>query len=159
MGWGCEPHEGNAARLLGDGRLTTTWTAATSDFVAYVATCSCGWQGGVHPPTDDGYDAASQDWQDKHWLALVTPDPDQMLVLGRESGGARHFLAGHPVHCGSVLELLMAGGRWIPVRYEWDFARPPRFYFTLGGPWEDVAGGPEQVIVVLPSNAVLRWPT
>jgi hypothetical protein len=60
---GLYDHEGYAARKLGDGTLTGTWTAATAAFTAYVACCECGWTASIeHPPTEAGEDAALDDW-------------------------------------------------------------------------------------------------
>jgi hypothetical protein len=60
---GLYDHEGYAARKLEDGSLTGTWNAATAAFTAYVAACGCGWTAEVeHPPTQDGEDAALDDW-------------------------------------------------------------------------------------------------
>lgn len=39
------------------------------------------------------------------------------LELGRDAGGRRHFLAGRPVNCGTMLEW-NRGGIWTRVRYE-----------------------------------------
>jgi hypothetical protein len=60
---GLDDHEGYAARKLADGTLTGTWTQATAAFVAYVASCACGWTADqAHPPTEAGADAALRDW-------------------------------------------------------------------------------------------------
>jgi hypothetical protein len=60
---GLYDHEGYAARKLGDGTLTGTWTAATAAFTAYVASCDCGWTATTeHPPTQAGEDAALDNW-------------------------------------------------------------------------------------------------
>lgn len=59
-------HEGYGARRLPDGTLTATWSKSTADFDAHVAACSCGWHGGEHPPTDDGYEAAVDQWEVDH---------------------------------------------------------------------------------------------
>jgi hypothetical protein len=60
---GLYDHEGYAARELQDGTLTCTWTQATAAFVAYVASCECGWTADqAHPPTEAGEDAALRDW-------------------------------------------------------------------------------------------------
>lgn len=64
-------HEGYGARQLPDGTLTATWSAATAAFDAYIAACGCGWHGGEHPPTDDGYEAAVGEWQDEHARPLL----------------------------------------------------------------------------------------
>lgn len=45
------------------------------------------------------------------------------IVLGRDEGGARHFLHGHPVRCGTQLEYLDED-EWQPCRYESE-RRPP----------------------------------
>ena len=60
---GLYDHEGYAARKLPDGTLTSTWTAATAAFTAYVASCGCGWTADrEYPPTEAGEDAALDDW-------------------------------------------------------------------------------------------------
>lgn len=64
-------HEGYGARLLSDGTLTATWSAETASFEAYVAACSCGWRGGEHPPTDEGYDGAVDAWEHDHARPLL----------------------------------------------------------------------------------------
>jgi hypothetical protein len=165
MGWGHEPHEGHGDRRLADGTLTAAWTtpsaestAPSAEFVAYVAVCSCGWRGtDSHEPTEDGYEAAGQEWDAKHWQPLVTPELDQVLVARRDGGGLRHYLAGEAVHCGAALELLVAGGQWMPVRYETSLGEPVA-YQALGGPAERF-GANEVVHFDLPSEAILRWPT
>ena len=73
----------------------------------------------------------------------------------RNGGGDRHYLAGKAVHCGTALELLVQGGRWVPVRYE--LARgEPVAYLHLGGPGERF-GATDVVHFDLPTDAVLRW--
>ncbi|MFP5372167.1 MAG: hypothetical protein ACLGI3_15675 [Actinomycetes bacterium] len=159
MGWGCEPHEGVAARKLPDGTLTSSWTADTTEFVAFVARCSCGWEGGSHPPTEEGADAAYGDWWDNHWGPKVTPAPDRLLELRRDGGGRRHFLAGRAVHCGTPLELLLPGTHWVAARYETDGRGEPMAYVILGGPWEHEEAADEVTAPMrLPANASLRWP-
>ncbi len=64
-------HEGYGARLLPDGTLTATWSAETASFEAYLAACSCGWRGGEHPPTDEGYDGAVHAWEHDHARPLL----------------------------------------------------------------------------------------
>jgi len=60
---GLYEHEGYAARKLGDGTLTSAWTAATATFTAYVGACECGWTATTaHPPTEAGEVAALDDW-------------------------------------------------------------------------------------------------
>jgi len=88
------------------------------------------------------------------------PDPGQVLMLSSDGGGPRHFLAGLPVHAGSVLEVLLEGGRWLRVRYEWTARvnEEPTFYLALGRAWEtnEDQGGPVAKLQ-LPSDAALRW--
>jgi hypothetical protein len=64
-------HEGYGVRRLPDGTLTATWSAETAAFDAYVAACGCGWHGGEHPPTDDGYEAAVDQWEHDHARPLL----------------------------------------------------------------------------------------
>src|SRR4029450_8130510 len=43
------------------------WTSPTREFTAYVAVCGCGWQAsGEHPPTEDGEEAAIDQWRSEH---------------------------------------------------------------------------------------------
>lgn len=156
MGWGYEPHEGYAARRLPDGSLTATWTAETAEYEAHVAVCGCGWQGGTHPPTEEGYEAAGDEWHERHWRPLVTPAPEQRLVLDSDGGGRRHFLDGRAVHCGTALELLLGGGTWVGIRYETAGGEPVA-YVALGGPGEAFAAT-DTVQFSIPADAVLRWP-
>jgi hypothetical protein len=63
-----DDHEGYADRRLPNGQLAGgVWTYATREFTAYVAVCGCGWQAsGEHPPTEDGEDAAIDQWRSEH---------------------------------------------------------------------------------------------
>lgn len=93
-------HEGYGARLLPDGTLTATWSAETASFEAYLAACSCGWRGGEHPPTDEGYDGAVDAWESDHARPLlaehvpagvnnaVTDAKQAIAILARERPGA-----------------------------------------------------------------------
>lgn len=70
-------HEGYGARRLVDGTLTGTWSSASATFDCYVACCGCGWHGGDHPPTEDGYESAVEEWAVDHarpLLARAVPD-------------------------------------------------------------------------------------
>jgi hypothetical protein len=70
-------HEGYGARRLADGTLTGSWSSASATFDCYVACCGCGWHGGDHPATEDGYEAAVDEWEVDHarpTLARVVPD-------------------------------------------------------------------------------------
>jgi hypothetical protein len=65
-------HDGYAARRLPDGQLTGTWSAATAAFTGYVASCGCGWQASAeHPPTQDGEEAAEDQWVAEHGEPLL----------------------------------------------------------------------------------------
>src|SRR5215216_5075492 len=63
-----DDHEGYADRRLPNGQLAGgVWTYATRHFTAYVAVCGCGWQAsGEHPPTEDGEEAAIEQWRSEH---------------------------------------------------------------------------------------------
>jgi hypothetical protein len=63
-----DDHEGYADRRLPNGRLAGgVWTSATREFTAYVAACGCGWQAtGEHPPTEEGEEAAVDQWRSEH---------------------------------------------------------------------------------------------
>lgn len=90
-------HEGYAARKLPDGTLTSTWTADTNEFLAFVSACSCGgpghwseWYGSTeYPPTDEGEEAAIEEWERTHARPLLgsTPpvglDDEVSEMLGR----------------------------------------------------------------------------
>jgi hypothetical protein len=67
---GVESHEGYGARRLPSGKLTSSWTHETREFTAYVAACDCGWSGGDYPPTDDGEEAAVEEWRRTHMAPL-----------------------------------------------------------------------------------------
>jgi hypothetical protein len=64
-----DDHEGHALGRLVDGTVTGAWTHGV-EFTAYVAGCACGWQSRhQHPPTEDGEEAAYQQWEREHALA------------------------------------------------------------------------------------------
>lgn len=110
-------HEGYGARRLPDGTLTATWSAATARFDAYVAACSCGWQGGEHPPSEEGYEAALDQWDAGHarpLVALTVPaDVADALAAAKE---ALAQLAGErPAAARRALDDL---GRWADGRLE-----------------------------------------
>lgn len=136
--------------------------------------CRCGWTSRpVLLPSwdmdDDTYNAASDIrsavWVE-HYAPLITPPPDQVLILDRDAGGWRHYLAGQPIHAGSPLDLLLQGGTWWPGRYEsawppgWETTGPVAlFYAALGGPWDtNDTDTSVTVSFPLPASAVLRWP-
>jgi len=169
MGWGDPPHEGYVAHRLRDGSLSVRWSAeiAAQETGRVVVCCSCGWRGSEldeaerydDPATWTG-DHAYQEWRQSHMGPLVDPDPDNVLTLGRDLGGARHFLAGRPVHAGTGLELRLRENVWVPVRYEWDWDsdHPPHLYLALGSRGEDLGFWPESPSFPMPEGAELRWP-
>ena len=189
MGWGSAPHEGHEARLLRDGQMVGVWGAETDrESTGVLAVlCSCGWRGdGLYrdyglnaegsrwwPDLDVGaQDQAMHDeWWQQHMAPLVEPHSDSVLMLGRDAGGLRRFLAGQPVHAGTALELRLPDDEWVVVRaaredadpvadvyeWNWDVAARPRAYLALGGRGEDLGYAPV-VEFSLPVNAELRWP-
>lgn len=56
-----EGHEGYGVGRPGDGPPSEV----------LVAVCRCGWVGGAHPDTDDGYDALLDDWDQHHARPLL----------------------------------------------------------------------------------------
>lgn len=95
---GLSDHEGYAARRLPDGTLTGTWTAATREFTAYVAACSCStgsgytdWYGSTdHPPTDAGEQAALAEWERVHaWPLLQRREAAQQAAEAKVTGALR----------------------------------------------------------------------
>ena len=84
-------HEGYGARRLADGTHTGMWSLASASFEAYVASCGCGWEGGAHPPTEDGYESALHEWEDDHarpLLARTVPDEVRSLIRDTEQSVA-----------------------------------------------------------------------
>jgi hypothetical protein len=80
-----DDHEGYADRRLPNGQLAGgVWTSATREFTAYVAVCGCGWQAtGEHPPTEDGEEAAIDQWRSEH----ATPELARQATRRREELG------------------------------------------------------------------------
>ena len=70
-----DDHEGYADRRLPNGQLAGgVWTYATREFTAYVAVCGCGWQArGEHPPTEEGEEAAVDQWRSEHAEPELAP--------------------------------------------------------------------------------------
>src|SRR6266508_5042236 len=66
-------HEGYADRRLAVGRLAGgVWTDATREFTGYVAACGCGWHATRdHPPTEEGEEAAVDQWRREHGEPLL----------------------------------------------------------------------------------------
>jgi hypothetical protein len=67
-------HEGFADRRLADGRLAGgVWSRDTLDWTGYVAACGCGWHASRDwPPTEDGEEAAVDQWRSEHGEPLLT---------------------------------------------------------------------------------------
>jgi hypothetical protein len=75
---GLDDHEGYALRRLPDGTLTGVWTHATREFTAYLPACDCGWRSPhQHPPTDQGWEAALEDWRAQHAVPLLARQADR----------------------------------------------------------------------------------
>jgi hypothetical protein len=65
-------HEGQAARKLADGTVSTVWTEETSTLQAFIASCSCGWHATAeHPATEAGKEAAEAQWNTEHLTPLI----------------------------------------------------------------------------------------
>ena len=80
-----DDHEGSVLWRLADGTLTAAWTNDNRrQLTGYVADCECGWRSHrEHPPTDQGEDAARQEWVREH----AVPE------LGRQAQQRRTELA------------------------------------------------------------------
>ena len=88
-----DDHEGYADRRLPDGQLAGgVWTYPTREFTAYVAACGCGWQAtGEHPPTEEGEEAAVDQWRWEH----AEPELDGQATRRRgELGRMLEWLGG-----------------------------------------------------------------
>jgi hypothetical protein len=72
-------HEGYADGRLADGRLAGgIWSRDTLDWTGYVAACGCGWRGSLdHPPTEEGEQAALDQWRDGHATPLLARQAQQ----------------------------------------------------------------------------------
>lgn len=75
------------------------------------------------------------------------------LVLHSDGKVLQHMLEGKRVKTGDVLEVYLADGHRLVVRYEWDGVRlhAPVFHCRLSGTLEEAE-------LSLPSDAILRWP-
>ena len=189
MGWGTGEHEGWSDEKRADGTWSgPTHRGDDPPAVARRAQCSCGWhaerehpvpdrpvdvehdeRGLPHGPAydtwikalEDADEKCWQDWDAEHFQPLLGYEPHQHLVLGRSEGGQRHFLDGLPVHAGASLQLLLADGNWLTVRYEWswDDDRLPTAHAALGAPPEAQRQELHPIVeFTLPPRAILRWP-
>lgn len=102
---------------------------------------------------------------------LRAPTPvarGNVLQLGDDGGGPRHFLAGRAVHAGTPLLLMMADGMWLAGRYENrqydDGTLLGRFHFevrcrtAVRESANDPAIAYPEAAIDLPPDAELRWP-
>lgn len=66
----------------------------------------------------------------------------------------RFIVGSGELHAGDVLELALAGGFWVSVRFEWEHVQGqrPRGYFVLS-----LDGGHDAVLRA-PVGATCRWP-
>jgi hypothetical protein len=80
-----DDHEGYALWRLADGTLTAAWTHGVSEVTAYVAGCECGWHSRhQHPPTEDGQQAAYEQWEREHAVVELARQATRHLQdLGR----------------------------------------------------------------------------
>jgi hypothetical protein len=73
-----DDHEGYVLWRLADGRLTAAWTNDNRrQLIAYVADCECGWRSTrEHPPTEQGDEAARQEWVREHAVPELARQAD-----------------------------------------------------------------------------------
>jgi hypothetical protein len=85
---GLDDHEGYALWRLPDGTVTAMGTHGVREFSAYVAGCECGWQSRrEHPPTEEGAEAAYEEWGREHALAELARQAERrQLELARVLG-------------------------------------------------------------------------
>ncbi|MFP5375817.1 MAG: hypothetical protein ACLGIO_03415 [Acidimicrobiia bacterium] len=67
-----EDHEGHVARYAAASPDTAK---GASGGATHVPVCTCGWRGNAHPADDDGYDAALEEWDDRHAQPLLALTP------------------------------------------------------------------------------------
>ena len=82
---------------------------------AYVAACECGWQGDhAHPPTEEGYESAVDEWERDHarpLLATTLPaDVDSAIKEAKQAIG--RLLRERPGAAARALEDL---GTWVAL--------------------------------------------
>src|SRR5918994_162570 len=76
---GLDDHEGYVLWRMADGTLTHAWTSDNRrQLSGYVADCECGWRSHrAHPPTDQGEEAARQEWVREHAIVELGRQADQ----------------------------------------------------------------------------------
>jgi hypothetical protein len=104
-----DDHEGYALWRLSDGTLTGAWTHGVGEFTAYVAGCKCGWHSRrEHPPTEEGEEAAYEQWEREHALPELARQATRHLQdlarvlewLGDQAGGLHDPSTVDRVACG-----------------------------------------------------------
>jgi hypothetical protein len=106
-------HEGYPLRQLPDGTTTSRWTSDPARFTGYIAACDCGWTGvGRYEPTEDGYDAALDEWEHDHArLLLEHVVPDRVQELQRDTMRALRDLAVERPHAATAALRRLDAGR------------------------------------------------
>ena len=95
---GLDDHEGYVLWRLADGRLTHAWTNDNRrQLTGYVADCECGWRSHrAHPPTDQGEEAAREEWVREHALVELGRQAQQrraeLAQVLRALGGIAEFV-------------------------------------------------------------------
>lgn len=107
---GLDDHEGYGARLT-EAALTSTRTKTTARFDAYVAACGCGWRGGRHAATEDGYNAALGEWERTHAGPLLarTVPADVRHMISDVAKAVGQLIEDRPV---AGLEALRTLAEW-----------------------------------------------
>jgi hypothetical protein len=109
-----EQHEGHAASKFSDGTMSPDPAATASPLAAYLAACSCGWQGAVeHAATEQGEEAAEAQWKAEHLGPLIDAAragwdtwPDQLM--GQASYVRDRVRAADPAEALRILDQMIA---------------------------------------------------
>jgi hypothetical protein len=106
-------HEGYPLRQLPDGITTSRWPTGTARSTGYIAACDCGWTGADrYEPTEDGYDAALDEWEHDHARPLLEHViPDRVQELLRETMRALRDLAAERPHAAATALRRLDAGR------------------------------------------------
>ena len=104
---GLDDHEGYVLWRLADGRLTHAWTNDNRrQLTGYVADCECGWRSHrAHPPTDQGEEAAREEWVREHAIPELGRQAQQrraeLTQVLRALGGIAAFVD-NPANLGRI---------------------------------------------------------
>lgn len=125
-----EDHEGYVARYAAPDPGGATESAGA----AHVGVCACGWRGDAHPADDDGYDAALEEWDDRHAQPLLAITPpcavrDQAAELRR---GLASLAAERPAAALAAAEELRRFAEALAARAQAALHGPPRPGRRLG---------------------------